>query len=80
MTMSQIIQRQSIFYGGSLSVLRHLICQLAGTIEPIEGEKKFKVFNNIEITIENKVVTLEVRGIAGFYQLRSLNFKSIRNK
>lgn len=78
--MSQIIQRQSIFYGGSLSVLRHLICQLAGTIEPIEGEKKFKVFNNIEITIENKVVTLEVSGFSGFSQLGSPNSKSITNK
>lgn len=60
MNMSQIIQRQSVYYGGSLSVLRHLICQLAGTIETLDGEKKFKVFKNIEVSIENKIVTLEV--------------------
>ncbi|XP_044739743.1 cleavage and polyadenylation specificity factor 73 [Chrysoperla carnea] len=59
MNMSQIIQRQSVYYGGSLSVLRHLICQLAGTIETLDGEKKFKVFKNIEVSIENKIVTLE---------------------
>lgn len=61
MSMSQIMQRQSLYFSGSLPVLRHLITQVAGLLEPIEGEKKMRAFNAIDITIDNKVVTLEVR-------------------
>ncbi|XP_063907191.1 cleavage and polyadenylation specificity factor 73-like isoform X2 [Zophobas morio] len=59
MSMSQIMQRQSIHYSGNTGVLRHLITQVAGLLEPIEGDKKVRAFNAIDITIENKIITLE---------------------
>ncbi|KAI4469267.1 cleavage and polyadenylation specificity factor family member [Holotrichia oblita] len=59
MSMTQVMQRQSIHYGGSLSVLRHLITQVAGIIETIEGDKKMRAFNAIEISVENKIISLE---------------------
>lgn len=55
-----MMQRQSIHYGGSLSVLRHLITQVAGIIETIEGDKKMRAFNAIDISVENKIISLEV--------------------
>lgn len=60
MSMSQIMQRQSIHYSGSLTVLRHFLSQVAGLLEPIEGDKKMRAFNAVDIIIENKIVTLEV--------------------
>lgn len=60
MSMSQIIQRQSIHYSGSLSVLRHFITQVAGLLETLEGDKKMRAFNAVDIIIESKIVTLEV--------------------
>ncbi|KAK9710972.1 Beta-Casp domain [Popillia japonica] len=59
MSMTQVMQRQSIHYGGSLSVLRHLITQVAGIIETIEGDKKMRAFNAIDISVENKIISLE---------------------
>lgn len=38
-----------------------MISQVAGLLESIDGEKKMKAFNAIDITIEHKIVTLEVR-------------------
>ena len=60
MSMSQIMQRQSIHYSGNMGVLRHLITQVAGLLEPVEGDKKTRAFNAVDITIDNKIVTLEV--------------------
>lgn len=60
MSMTQVTQRQSIHYSGSQNVLRHFITQVAGLLESIEGEKKMRAFNAIDIIIENKIVTLEV--------------------
>jgi hypothetical protein len=60
MSMSQIMQRQSIHYSGNTGVLRHLITQVAGLLEPVEGDKKTRAFNAIDITIDSKIVTLEV--------------------
>jgi hypothetical protein len=59
MSMSQVIQRQSIHYSGGLPVLRHLLTQVSGNVEVIE-EKKLRVFQNVELTLDNKIVTLEV--------------------
>jgi cleavage and polyadenylation specificity factor subunit 3 len=59
MSMSQIMQRQSIHYSGNTGVLRHLITQVAGLLEPVEGDKKTRAFNAIDITIDSKIVTLE---------------------
>lgn len=54
------MQRQSIHYGGNTSVLRHVISQVAGLLESIEGDKKMRAFGAIDITIEQKIVILEV--------------------
>jgi cleavage and polyadenylation specificity factor subunit 3 len=59
MSMSQVIQRQSIHYSGGLPVLRHLLTQVAGNAEVLE-DKKLRVFQNVEVTLDNKIVTLEV--------------------
>ncbi|XP_063907199.1 cleavage and polyadenylation specificity factor 73-like [Zophobas morio] len=59
MSMSQIMQRQSIHYSGNMGVLRHFITQVAGLLEPIAGDKKVRAFKAIDITIENKIITLE---------------------
>nr|CAD7194532.1 unnamed protein product [Timema douglasi] len=58
MSMSQVVQRQSIHYSGSIQVLRYLLTQVAGALEALE-EKKFRAFQNIDISLENKIVTLE---------------------
>ncbi|CAH1979755.1 unnamed protein product [Acanthoscelides obtectus] len=59
LSMSQIMQRQSLHYSGNSSVLRHLISQVAGLLESIEGDKKMRAFNAVDITIEPKIVILE---------------------
>ena len=59
MSMSQVIQRQSIHFSGGLPVLRHLLTQVSGNVEVLE-EKKLRVFQNVELTLDNKIVTLEV--------------------
>ncbi|XP_044745051.1 cleavage and polyadenylation specificity factor 73 [Coccinella septempunctata] len=58
MSMSQILQRQSIHYSGNMTVLRHFISQVAGLLESVE-EKKMKAFGAIDIIFEGKIVTLE---------------------
>lgn len=59
MAMSQVVQRQSLHYSGSPNVLRNFITQVAGLLETVEGERKMRAFNAVDITIENKIVTLE---------------------
>lgn len=60
MSMDHIMQRLSIHYSGSLNVLRHFVTQVAGLLESIEGDRKLRAYNAIDISIENKIVTLEV--------------------
>lgn len=60
LSMSQIMQRQSIHYSGNMGALRYLISQVAGLLESIEGDKKMRAFNAIDITLDHKIVTLEV--------------------
>lgn len=60
MSMTQVMQRQSLHYSGSLSILRHLITQVAGIVETIEGDKKMRAFNAVDISVENKIISLEV--------------------
>lgn len=59
MTITKVIERLSIYYNGQLSVLKYLLNQCCGMIDIIE-EKKFNVFKNIVVTIEGKIITLEV--------------------
>lgn len=58
MSMSQVVQRQSIHFSAGLPVLRHLLTQVSGNVEVLE-EKKVRVFQNVELTLDNKIVTLE---------------------
>lgn len=60
MSLSEITQRQSLSYSGNPSVLRHMLAQVCGLMETLDGDKKMKAFNTVEITIEPKMVTLEV--------------------
>jgi cleavage and polyadenylation specificity factor subunit 3 len=60
MSMSQVIQRQSIHYSGAMPVLRHLLAQVAGNVEVLE-EKKLRIFQNVDLTLDNKIITLEVQ-------------------
>ncbi|CAG9836752.1 unnamed protein product [Diabrotica balteata] len=59
LSMSQIMQRQSLHFSCNSAMLRHMLTQIAGLLEPIDGDKKLKAFNAIDITIEQKIVTLE---------------------
>lgn len=65
MTKSHIIQQQSVYFSGSLQVLKYLISHLAGSVEEV-GEKKLRAFNSIDVSIENKIVVLEVSTIITF--------------
>ncbi|KAI5751457.1 hypothetical protein M8J77_007666 [Diaphorina citri] len=55
---SKIIQQQSVYYSGSISVLRSLISHLAGPVETLD-EKRLRAFACIEITLEKCIVVLE---------------------
>jgi len=56
------MQRQSVAYSGSISLLEFHLSQLAGDIETIKiDDKKFlKVFKEITVRIDRKMVVLEV--------------------
>lgn len=68
MSMSQVVQRQSVHYSGALPVLRLLLSQVSGNVEMLE-EKKMRVFQNVDITLDNKIVMLEVRTLLSFWAL-----------
>ncbi|XP_030767402.1 cleavage and polyadenylation specificity factor 73 [Sitophilus oryzae] len=59
LSLSEITQRQSLHYSGNSGVLRHLLSQVCGLMETLDGNKRMKAFNAVEITIEPKLVTLE---------------------
>lgn len=59
MTITKVTERVSVYYSGQLSVLKYLLNQSCGVLEIVD-EKKFKAFKNINIIIENKIITLEV--------------------
>lgn len=65
MSMSQIMQRQSVLYSGNAVILKHLITQVAGLLETVESDKRLRAFNAIDIIIEPKIVILEVRFTSG---------------
>lgn len=60
MSISTVIQQQSVYFTGSMNVLRYLLTQLTGTVEALD-DKKLRAFQAIDISLENKMVTLEVR-------------------
>nr|XP_022905730.1 cleavage and polyadenylation specificity factor 73 [Onthophagus taurus] len=59
MSMTQVMQRQSLHYSGSIVVLRHFITQVAGLVETLEGDKKMRAFNAVDISYDNKIISLE---------------------
>lgn len=61
LSQSEVTQRQSFHYSGSIPLLKHVLTQLAGNIEILEGsETKWKLYNCIDLTINNKTITIEV--------------------
>lgn len=39
MSMSQVIQRQSVYFSSSIPVLKHLLGQIAGSMDTIDDKK-----------------------------------------
>lgn len=58
MSMSQVVQRQSVYYSASLPMLKHLLTQIAGNLEAVD-DKKFRAFKHVDVTIEGKIITME---------------------
>ncbi|KAJ0174374.1 hypothetical protein K1T71_010520 [Dendrolimus kikuchii] len=58
LTQSEVSQRQSIHYAGSVPLLRHVVMQLAGAIEFV-SETKWKLYGCVDLTIDNNTITLE---------------------
>lgn len=58
MSKSQVIQRMSFHYAGSVSVLKSLLTQIAGAPKVID-DKKLRVFDCVDITIDGNLITLE---------------------
>lgn len=75
MTMSQVIQQQSVYFSGSMAVLRYLVTQLTGTIEALD-DKKLRAFQSIDITLEKGMVTLEVGAVNVLAFINSYNIIS----
>lgn len=61
MSMSVVTQRQSIAFNGSVVGLKTLLERIggAGTVEEIEPELKYKVFDSVTIVISGKVLIME---------------------
>ncbi|XP_066245733.1 cleavage and polyadenylation specificity factor 73 [Euwallacea similis] len=59
LSLSEITQRQSLSYSGNPGVLKHMLAQVCGLMETLEGDRKMRAFNSVDITIEPKMVTLE---------------------
>ncbi|KAJ8717563.1 hypothetical protein PYW07_005493 [Mythimna separata] len=58
LSQSEVTQRQSIHYSGSVGLLRHVVMQLAGAIE-FQSETRWKVYSCVELIVENNMITLE---------------------
>jgi len=62
MSISQVVQRQSMHYNGPMALLKHILIQLAGSVDFADDkdDKKLRVFNCIDLSLADKCVTLEV--------------------
>ncbi|GBP25833.1 Cleavage and polyadenylation specificity factor 73 [Eumeta japonica] len=58
LSQCEVTQRQSIQYAGSPALLRHVLMQLAGTIE-FTSETRWRLYGCIDLTIENNIITIE---------------------
>ncbi|XP_068152069.1 cleavage and polyadenylation specificity factor 73 [Drosophila tropicalis] len=60
MSMSVVTQRQSIPWGSSLTTLQLLLDRIgAGCVVVVEPERKLRVFNCVELTVEQKIIIME---------------------
>lgn len=61
MSMSTVTQRQSLAFNGSPGTLKLLLESIGGigTVEVLDNDKKFRVFDNVEVTFDGKIVILE---------------------
>lgn len=61
MSMSTVTQRQSLQFSGSPANLKMLLESIGGTgtVEVLDSDKKFRVFDNVEVTFDGKIVILE---------------------
>lgn len=61
MSISVVTQRQSIAFNGSVISLKMLLDRIGGpgTVETIEPDVKFKIFNTIDITVDGKLLIME---------------------
>lgn len=61
MSISVVTQRQSIAFNGSVISLKMLLDRIGGpgTVETIEPDMKFKIFNSIDITVDGKLLIME---------------------
>lgn len=64
MSMSTVTQRQSLAFSGSPNSLRLLLERIGGTgtVEVLDTDKKFRVFDSVEVTFDGKIVILEWLG------------------
>lgn len=64
MSMSVITQRQSIPWNSSLGTLKLLLDRVGGpgTVTNVEEDKKIRVFNCLDLTIEGKIIIMEWQG------------------
>ncbi|XP_047997054.1 cleavage and polyadenylation specificity factor 73 [Leguminivora glycinivorella] len=58
LTQSEVSQRQSIHYAGSLALLRHVVVQVAGNVDFV-SETKWRLYQCVDLTVENGMITLE---------------------
>ncbi|XP_063366652.1 cleavage and polyadenylation specificity factor 73 [Cydia amplana] len=58
LTQSEVSQRQSIHYAGSLALLRHVVVQVAGNVDFLT-ETKWRLYQCVELTVDNGMITLE---------------------
>lgn len=61
MSISVVTQRQSIAFNGSVISLKMLLDRIGGpgTVETIEEDAKFKIFNSIDISVDGKMLVME---------------------
>ena len=60
MTITKVTERVSVYYSGQVSILKYLLNQSCGPVEVVD-EKKLKIFKTINVNIDNKIITLEVK-------------------
>lgn len=58
LTQSEVSQRQSIHYAGSLALLRHVVVQVAGNVEFLT-ESRWRLYQCVELTVDGGMITLE---------------------